>query len=199
MPAPTIYPESSISSRSSMHHSCDSRAPSHVSHRSSSSRYSNSSHRSLGPAATSASRSQEYMEEGYGGSTFSRSSRSDDRTVRPASSSGRAHTEYSNSRAMIPYSGNSSRSTLSRGSSDACSYSSRSNSGSQTWSRQGSSSGQGAARRDEGRMDRIEEEPTLKGASVRELLDEADRKLGVPKYQPVHVYHVCPYPRWNDY
>jgi hypothetical protein len=46
-------------------------------------------------------------------------------------------------------------------------------------------------------MDRIDEEPTLKDASVRELLDAARKKLGMPHYgepfyEPVYTHQCSP-------
>ena len=217
MPSSTIYPGSSISSRSSIHQSSSGRsqAPSVASSRRSSASYHSSSSRmSSGSAQTSASRSKEFMQvEKYGslGSTVSRSSshKSYDPTVHPASSSGRAHSEASNNRAMVPYAGSSSSSRagsevtvvrsssyrapsqISRSSSQRSPSVSGSRSGSQSGStviaprsnsgsRNGSSRGREVAKRDAGRMERIEEEgpKTLKDASVSELLDEAEKKLG---------------------
>ncbi|PMD53744.1 uncharacterized protein K444DRAFT_145947 [Hyaloscypha bicolor E] len=211
MPSSTIHPGSSVSSRSSRRHhsSGHSQAPSHASsHRSSSSRHSSSCRMSSGSAATSDSRAKEFMQmNNYGGpgSTVSRSShRSDDPTAHPRSSSGRAHSEASNNMQMVPYTGNSSSSRAPSQVSRSSSHRSYSSSGSRSYadSRHGSSSGREVARRDEGdwRTDRVDEEPapkTLKDASVRELLDECDRKLGPPL--PIRtvtlfpLFPPCPY------
>ena len=239
MPTSTIHPGSSISSRSGNHHSSSgnrsssrhcsfsghhsssghSGAPSYASsHRSSSSHHFPSSHISSGSAATSASRSKEFIQmvkyEGDDDSdsdnncsshtTVSRSSsnRSYDPTVHPASSSGRAHSEVSNNKAMVPYTGNSSSnrtlsSYVSRNSPHRSSSScSRSHSGSRSGSHYSSSpNGRELARRDDRYLDRIDEEPpkTLKDASVSELLDECDKKLGKPKYEHVRIVPVPVY------
>jgi len=212
MPSSTIHPGSSVSSRSSRRHhsSGHSQAPSHASsHRSSSSRHSSSSRMSSGSAATSDSRAKEFMQMGnYGGpgSTLSRCSshRSNDPTAHPRSSSGRAHSEASNNMQMVPYTGNSSSSRAPSQVSRSSSHRSHSFSGTRSYadSRHGSSSGREVARRDDSdwRMDRVDEEPapkTLKDASVRELLDECDRKLGPPL--PIRtvtlfpLFPPCPY------
>jgi len=131
------------------------------------------------------------------GSTVSRSStgshRSDDPTVHPRSSSGRAHSEVSNNMQMVPYKGNSSSSGAPSQASRSSSHRSRSSSASR--SHYSSSGGRDVARRDTGRMDTIAEEPrekSLKDATVRELLDEAERKdpmaklVFVPVFYPVY-------------
>jgi hypothetical protein len=164
---------------------------------------------SSGSAATSDSRAKEFMQMGnYGGpgSTLSRCSshRSNDPTAHPRSSSGRAHSEASNNMQMVPYTGNSSSSRAPSQVSRSSSHRSHSSSGSRSYadSRHGSSSGREVARRDNSdwRMDRVDEEPapkTLKDASVRELLDECDRKLGPPP--PIRtvtlfpLFPPCPY------
>jgi len=233
MGSSTIYPESSISSRSSNHQSSSGRsqAPSHTSsRRSSSSNHSSSSRRSSGSAQTSAYRSEEFVRaerHGGSGSTVSRSSshRSYDPTVHPASSSGRAHSEASNNRAMVTYTGSSSSSSCdgseatirgpssrapsqaSRSSSQRSHSSSGSRSSSSSLSRthsdsgshRSSSSGRVVARMDSGGMGCAIHEhrhKTLKDASFEELIEEAVNKLQPVVYTCYCGHCFCSCPRY---